>query len=250
MFSACSLTACVCGLSDIGDFEFIARICIWSLGLLAIFAFLPPPLIFFYFIAYFSHVVLLEFLYFSMGCIKLFVGDGRILACLPLTQMVLACIAWGGSSAELHCGPHKWSPMIPQRASLYAPNGIKPNDVRPIVRVVCFLPWKPRSLLPTMDEDIPARYLTENTTIRRQCLSHACCPCSAAKSTFSRTTWPERCVSLSLIVLQGDLRAAGMVLGYLSLVSTFIPLSLLCADPTARSCLPTAHWPIAEAAPP
>ena len=240
--------------------------------------------------------------------------------------MVLAYIAWGGSSDELHCGPHKWSPMIPQIASLYAPNGIKPNDLRPIVWVVCFLPWRPTSLLPTMDKDIPAGYLTErwhyfiaeifmlcavvgailevaafivnrvqrkpggelsepllfevqnrktrpsrrmwyalsfamwyvvyqmglyiamdimvmcgmisletgpdwncgssssrrsaprtwllvlprtsciateNTAIRRQCLPHVCCPCWATKSTFSRTMWLERCVSLSLIVRQG-----------------------------------------------
>ena len=48
----------------------------------------------------------------------------------------------------------------------------------------------------------------------------------------------------------GDLRTAGVVMGYLSLVTTFIPLALLCADPTARSGLPTAHWLIAEAAPP
>ena len=160
MLSACPLIACVCCLSDIGDFEFIAWIWIWSFGLLAIYAFLPP-LLTFYFIAFLFHVVLCQLLYFSMGCIESSVGDGRILACLPLTLMVLACIAWGGSSAELHCGPHKWSPMIPRMASLYAPNGIKPNDLRPIVRVVCFLPWRPRSLLPTMDEDIPAGYLTE-----------------------------------------------------------------------------------------
>ena len=47
----------------------------------------------------------------------------------------------------------------------------------------------------------------------------------------------------------GYLRTAGVVMGCLSLVSTFIPLAMLCVDPTARSGLPEAHWPIAEAAP-
>ena len=286
--------------------------------------------------------------------------------------MVPAYIAWGGSSAELHCGPHKWSPMIPQIASLYAPNGIKPNDLRPIVWVVCFLPWRPTSLLPTMDKDIPAGYLTERWHYFIAEIFMLCAVVGAIlevaafivnrvqrkpggelsepllfevqnRTRPSRPLWYALSFAMWYVVYQiglyiamdimvmcgmisletgpdwelwvifieaicathlavglatyvvhrdrkhdhpstmlatcllpvlgneihifkdhvagalcfavahcssGDLRTAGVVMGYLSLVSTFIPLALLCADPTARSGLPTAHWPIAEAAPP
>ena len=336
MLSVFSLTACIycLSLTDMGDSVwmfastwFFLVIFAWIYCSIAVTALFPLSSDTFFIVltALFISTTLFWILCGSVGCIQLCEKDGRILACLPVFLMVLAHIVWGGSSAELHCGPHKWSPMIPQIASLYAPNGIKPNDLRPIVWVVCFLPWRPTSLLPTMDEDIPAgtwrnggttslpkslccapllaqfwklqlslltdcsgiqeqnwashfslkcrteldpqdvcgmlclsqcgtwsirwdctlpwtlwlcavwshwrrgqigncgssssrRFAprtwplvlprtsciaTENTTIRRQCLPHVCCPCWATKFTFSRTMWLERCVSLSLIVCQG-----------------------------------------------
>ena len=77
----------------------------------------------------------------------------------------------------------------------------------------------------------------ENTTIRRQCLPHVCCPFQATKFTFSKTMWPERCVSRSLIVLQ-DICALQAGHGYLSRVSTFIPLAPCCAltQPQGVAC--------------
>ena len=263
-------------------------------------------------------------------------------------------------------------PYDPQIASLYAPNGIKPNDLRPIVWVVCFLPWRPTSILPTMDKDISAGYLTERWHYFIAEIFMLCAVVGAIlevaafivnrvqrkpggelsepllfevqnRTRPSRPLWYALSFAMWYVVYQiglyiamdivvmcgmisletgpdwelwaifieaicathlavglatyvvhrdrkhdhpstmlatcllpvlgneihifkdhvagalcfavahcssGDLRTAGVVMGYLSLVSTFIPLALLCADPTARSGLPTAHWPIAEAAPP
>ena len=141
VMSVCSLTARVYCLSLIdkggygGMFSLswvFLVILICAIAVTALFP-LPSDTFFLGLIAFFTSTTLFWMFCTSVGWIQSCGYDGKILACLLLFLMVLAYIAWGSSSAELHCEPHKWSPMIPQIASLYAPNGIKPNDLRPIL---------------------------------------------------------------------------------------------------------------------
>lgn len=49
---------------------------------------------------------------------------------------------------------------------------------------------------------------------------------------------------------EGHLRVVAFVLGYLSLLATFVPLAFLVSDTTARRGLLRAHWPVLDADPP